>query len=108
MLPNRKEIVDWFRANQDGQKDYVFIPPGMSNAFIGILAGTANPSIAILDFNQVVRNLMANHDLSYKEAYQFAFDKASNGPAYGPMLVVTYPEQPLQPKTNFKSDDCPF
>lgn len=106
ILPNRTQVIDWFNSNQNGEKDYVFIPEGQANAFIGILAGTANPSIAILDFNQVVRNLMAKFDLNQQEAFDYALDKANNAPHYGPMLIVTYPSPASQPTLN--TDDCPF
>ena len=92
ILPNRKEVTDWFRQNSADQ-DYIHIPEGHSNAFVGVLAGTDCPTIAVLDFQVVVRNLMTRHGLSHKEAHQYALDRANNAPHYGPFLVAMYPGQ---------------
>lgn len=100
ILPNRREVADWFRQNQTGDPDYIHIPKGHSNAFVGVVAGTHNPTIAVLDFHQVVRNLIAKHNLTYDEAYACALDRSVNTPHYGPFLIAKYPPPP----TKFDND----
>lgn len=87
----RKEIVDWYVNTRSGGMDYIFIPEGHSNAFVGVIAGTKNPTIAILDYDIVVTN-MINQGYSEDEAEDFANRKSEKPSNYGPYLVHQYPE----------------
>lgn len=95
LIPRRRDIVDWYVHTQSSGMDYLFIPQGHSNAFIGVVAGTKNPTIALLDYDIVVQNL---RDQGYDkdQAIRFAKDKSDEPSDYGPLLVHTYPE--IHPK----------
>jgi hypothetical protein len=94
-VPQREEIVDWYVRSQSGGMNYLFIPQGHSNAFIGVIAGTKSPTIALLDYDLVVKNLI-NQGYDEEDAIRFADSKSEEPSDYGPLLVHTYPE--IHPK----------
>jgi len=95
LIPRREEIVDWYVHTQSGGMNYLFIPQGHSNAFIGVVAGTQNPTIALLDYDIVVKNL-TNQGYDKNEAVRFANSKSEQPSDYGPFLVHSYPD--IHPK----------
>lgn len=105
IMPKREKILNWYVQVQNEQQDCIFIPEGMENAFMGVVDGTTNPTIAVLDHDQVVENLI-KQGFSLERAFAFVREKSENPTSYGPLICHRYPE--LHPKNLSKKDDCPF
>ncbi len=88
---HRNDIVDWFVQNQSGQVDCLFIPENQCNAFMGVVVGHTNPSIAILDYDQVLTNLVKD-GMTIPEAKNFVARKVKKRAPYGPLLCHRFPE----------------
>ena len=86
-MMDRKTAVNWYRNNQaELGTEYMFIPPGQSNAFVGVMAGGTSASVAILDFDLVVQNFV-NKGMPLGMAKEYAVHVTDYGPSYGPMLI---------------------
>lgn len=99
-LSKRSEISNWFASNASGKTDYLYIPPGQSSAFIGVVANTENPTVAILDFTKCLDNLMGE-GWSYNEAFDFLHRKSKDRKPHEPIFLFGFPE--LHP--NFSKND---
>lgn len=92
MIPSRRsKIRNWHSSTVSGGSDYLYIPEGQSNAFMGIVAFTENPTVGILDFDTCLANLRRN-GWSKSRAYDFLVRKAKNREDYEPMIMYSYPE----------------
>jgi hypothetical protein len=89
-LTQRNEIVDWFVQNQCGEVDSLFIPHNQCNAFMGTVVGQTNPSIAVLDYDIVIGNLVIE-GMSLNGAKEFVLEKAKKKAPYGPILCHRFP-----------------
>ena len=58
-----------------GKSDYLYIPQGQSDAFMGVVAHSENPTIAILDFDKCVENLQ-RQGVTYDNAFDFVYRKS--------------------------------
>ena len=54
-VPQREEIVDWYVRSQSGGMNYFSFRKVIQMPFIGVVAGTKNPTIALLDYDIVVK-----------------------------------------------------
>lgn len=90
-VSERSEIVNWFVQNQSGQVDCLFIPENQCNAFMGVVVGLNNPSVAILDYDQVKKNLR-NGGMSPIETEVFMAKKIANRAPHAPLLCRRFPD----------------
>ena len=96
----RDDIVDWFIQNQRGQVDCLFIPKNQSNAFMGVVVGQTNPSVALLDYDKVLTNLIKD-GMGVLEAQNFVALKIAKKAPYEPFFCHRFPD--LHPNTFNKS-----
>jgi hypothetical protein len=87
----RNDIVNWFVQNQSGQVDCLFIPENQCNAFMGVVVGFNNPSVAILDYDQVKTNLRRG-GMSPVQTEIFIKKTVEKKDPYGPLLCRRFPD----------------
>jgi len=86
----RDKINNWFAENVSGKSDYLYIPPHQESAFLGVLAHSENPTIAILDFHTCVENLQ-KLGMEYDDAFDLVYRKSKERKHYEPIICFGYP-----------------
>jgi hypothetical protein len=90
-MSKREDIRNWFVKGVSGKSDYLFIPEGQSDSFMGIVMHTSNPTVAILDFDKCVENLQ-KQGVEYDDAFDFVWNRGCNRKNHEPVICLPYPE----------------